>query len=141
MTLTEVMYAVLITGVSAAVLVAAMPAATQAYTTAAVQEHAINLAEKEMEAIRNQGFPNINPTQLNAVGLLDSSSPGANNAYTFNTVDAANNDNVPTVLPQGQGTVQINTLSLNLVQVTVTVNWVFQGKNQSYMLTTEVANL
>jgi len=141
MTLCEVMYAVLITGVSAAVLVSAMPAATQAYTTAAAQEHAINLAEKEMEAIRNQGFPNINAGQLATVGLLDSSSPAGNNTYTFNQVDAANNDNVAAVLPQGTGTVQIQTLSFNLVQVTITVNWVFHGQNQSYMLTTEVANL
>jgi hypothetical protein len=135
------MYAVLITGVSAAVLVSAMPAATQAYTTAAAQEHAINLAEKEMEAIRNQGFPNINPTQLASVGLLDSSTAVATNTYTFNQVDSANNDNVAAILPQGSGSVLLQTVSLNLVQVTVTVNWVFHGQNQTYTLATEMANL
>jgi Tfp pilus assembly protein PilV len=137
----EVLVAVFISAVSAGILMAAMPAATMGYTTAAQQEHAINLAEKEMESIRNQGFPNVNGSQLASVGLIDSSSPVAIDTYAFNNVDSANLDNVAAILPSGQGTVRVDTLNVNLVKVTIIVTWVSHGANESYELTTEMANL
>jgi len=141
MTLTETIYAVFITAVSAGVLMAAMPAATMAYSTASDEQHALNLAQKELEAIRNQGFPNVNASQLLTLGLIDSATPVSTNTYTFSQVDAAAHDNVASILQNGVGTVRIDSQSTNLVKVTVIVTWLSHGVSQSYELTTLMANI
>jgi Tfp pilus assembly protein PilV len=141
MTLVETMYAVFITAVSAGVLMAAMPAATMAYTSSADQQHALNLAQKELEAIRNQGFPNLTPTQLANLNLIDSNTPVSANTYLFSQVDSAALDNVATILQDGVGTVRIDTLNANLLKVTVVVSWTSHGTPQSYELSTMMANL
>ncbi len=141
MTLTETLYAVFITAVSAGVLMAAMPAATMAYTTASDQQHAMNLAQKELEAIRNAGFPNANATQLAAYGLIDSSTAVSTNTYSFSQVDSSAHDNVSSILQSGVGTVRIDSQSTNVTKVTVVVTWISHGTNQSYELTTLLANI
>ncbi len=140
-TLVETVFALLLAAMGATILVAAMPTATMAYTTANYNQKAMNLAQKEIEAIRTEGFANANASQLFSVGLLDSTNQVSNNTYSFTNSDGAAPDNPALVLPSGTGTVTINQIGFNLVQVIVIVQWVNRGTPQSYELATLIANV
>jgi hypothetical protein len=120
-----------------------MPVATVSRVMSQYQDKAMDVAQKQMEAIRSAGYANANPSQLQALGLIDSTFAVGNNpnAFPFTNSDHSNLDNPGLVLPSGTGTVEIDQLNFNLVQVIVTVYWSDHGTNRSYVIGSLMANL
>jgi len=123
-TLLEVLFAIFVVAMCATVLAAATPTASLSRYKAQMMNKAAGIAQKELEAIRTQGFTNVDPTDLANAGLIDGTNPvSGGNTYTFNNTDAQVKDNPSSDLPHGSGTVTINSVNSGLVQVTVTVSW------------------
>ncbi len=120
-----------------------MPVATVSRTMTSYEDKAMDLAQKQMEAIRTAGFANCTPGQLASLGVIDSTNPvGDNpNVYSFTNSDSANRDNPSLVLPSGAGTVELDTLSLNMTRVLITVTWSDHGTPRSYQIGSLEANL
>jgi hypothetical protein len=137
----EVLFAIFLIAAGAFIVAATMPISNVSRQEAQYADKAMDLAQKQIEAIRVGGFSDANATELTALGLIDSSNPVATNTYTFTNSDSANLDNPALVLPNGTGTVKIESLSLTLTRITVTVNWTNSGVAQSYSLGTLIANL
>src|SRR5271165_3463867 len=119
--LMEVLFAIMLVATAALIVAATMPVANQSRGRASNLDRAMDLAQKQIEAIRGTGFPNINPTQLAANGLIDSANPITGNIYSFTNSDVANLDNPAAVLKNGAGTVEVDSVNANMVQVIVTV--------------------
>jgi hypothetical protein len=140
-TLIETVYAAFLTASAAAILLAAMPTATMAYTAANGQQKAMNLAQKEIESIRALGYADANPTQLASNGLIDNVNPIGTNIYSFTNSDTGAADSPAHILNAGTGTVEIDQQNLNLVRVVVTLTWIERGNTETYQLATLIANL
>ncbi len=140
-TLIEVLFAIFLIAAGLAVIVAAMPIADVSRIKADYRNKATGLAQKQLEAIRGLGYPNLTPTQLNYYGLIDSTTTVATNTYTFTNVDSANLDNPARILPSGTGRVTIEQLDLDLRRVTIQVSWTERGASKSVRIGTLVANL
>lgn len=140
-TLIEVLFAIFLVVICAFIVAATMPIANTSRTKASDLDKAMGLAQKQLEAIRGVGFANISATNLAADGLIDSATPISNNTYSFTNSDSANLDNPALVLNQGSGSVYVNQLSLNLVEVTVTVKWQERVNWRTFKVGTIVANL
>ncbi len=140
-TLVEVVFSVFVIAMCAMIVASTMPVAAMSRTKADLLTRASDIAEKEMESIRGEGFSNATPTQLASLGLIDSSTPVATNTYSFTNVDTGLFDNPAKVLPQGTGSVQLTNLSLGTVQIVVTVNYMSDGVNKSVQTGTILANL
>jgi hypothetical protein len=141
--LIEVLFALFLLMTAALIVAATTPVATVSRNTSKLEDKAMDLAQKQVEAIRGAGYANANPTQLVSLGLIDSTNAiGTDpNLFGFTNSDSANLDNPGTVLPNGTGTVEVDQLNLNLVRITVTVSWSDRGNQQSYTLGTLMANL
>lgn len=135
------MIATFLTLMAAGVLSATMPAANQGVTAATLHQRALNLAEKEVEAIRTAGYANVNATQLTQLGLLDSSTAVSTNTYSFTNSDAASYDSLALVLPSGTGTVTIIQTDIDLVTVVINVNWKDQSTARTVQICTNIANI
>ncbi|HEY3782544.1 MAG TPA: prepilin-type N-terminal cleavage/methylation domain-containing protein [Fimbriimonadaceae bacterium] len=146
-TLIEVLFAIFLVVICAFIVAATMPISNASQSKASDLDKAMGLAQKQLEAIRGQGFPNVNPTQLATVGLIDSTNQISTNTYSFTNSDNANFDNPGTVLAQGAGSVKIEQLNLNLIRVTVTVSWLDlnvwrkTGQLKNFAVGTLIANL
>lgn len=140
-TLLEILFAVFLVAVCAAILVATMPTASRSQAMADLNNKATNLGQKELEAVRSMGYANVTVGQLFSAGLIDSITPVTANTYSFTNVDLGVKDSAGLLLPSGSGTVMIEQLALDLRRVTVTVNWTQRGTNKSVRLGTLVANL
>lgn len=125
----------------AAVLAASIPTATKLRLKATYTGLALSLAQKQLEAIRTRGYPNVSGEQLASLGLLDSASPVSTNTYSFTNVDHPLFDSPARVLPEGEGFVTIEQTDLDLRRVVVTVRWTENGRQRSLSLGTLVANL
>lgn len=139
--LIESLYAIFFIFMAAMVITATLPVSNVSRYDAQLQDKAMDLAQKQIEAIRTLGFANANPAQLLSNGLIDNTVEVSDNTYTFTNVDSSNLDNPATVLPTGAGTVTINSLSADFVQVIVTVTWTNQGTPQTYTVGTLIAQL
>lgn len=142
-TLMEVMMGLALTGAAASILVATMPVAHASRERADLNNKATSIAQKELEAILQRGFPNTFPDNLYARGLIDSTSPVATNTYGFTNVDSGERDSAPAVLPAGIGRVQLlypDASRRDLRRVTVWVQWQVAGQTQEVRLTTLVAD-
>lgn len=141
--LIEVLFAIMLVLTAALIVSATMPVATVSRTMSQLQDKAMDIAQKQMEAIRSTGYANVNASQLQALGLIDSTNSVAwdPNAFPFTNSDNAKLDNPGLVLPNGSGTVEIIQLNFNLVQVIVTVYWTDRGTNRQYSIGTLMANL
>lgn len=139
--LIEVLFAVFLVALCAVIVAASMPLANKARIRADQYNKALNLAQKQLEAIRGKGYANATPSQLFALGLIDSTSPVATNTYSFTNSDSAALDNPARILPNGMGTVLVEQADLDLRRVIVTVQWNDQGTNRQVQLGTLIANL
>ncbi len=141
--LIEVLFAIFLVMTAALIVAATTPVSTVSRTMSKMEDKAMDLAQKQVEAIRGAGFANANPGQLVAYGLIDSTNPIGNNPnlYPFTNSDSANRDNPSAVLPNGSGTVEVDQLNFNLVRVIVTVNWTDRGTPRTYSVGTLMADL
>ncbi len=139
--LVEVLTASFLVALCAVVLAASIPTATKSRLKAAYTGLALSLAQKELEAIRARGYPNLSGEQLANLGLLDSSTPVEANTFSFTNVDHPLFDSPAAVLPEGRGLVKIEQADLDLRRVVVTVEWKENGRSRSVSLATLVANL
>lgn len=140
-TLLEVLFAVFLVAVSAAILAASMPSASRSQKIADLNNKATNLAQKELEAIRSVGYANVSAAQLLGDGLIDSATPVAASTYGFTNVDQGAMDSPGVLLPSGTGTVKIEQVGLDLRRVTVKVAWLHRGVARSVSVGTLVADL
>lgn len=139
--LIESLFAVFLVLSAAAVVLATMPIGTTSRSVADLNNKAINLAQKEMEAIRGLGYANATPTQLYSFGLLDSPSPISTNTYSFTNCDSTALDNPSRILSHGTGKVKIEQVGIDLKRVTVTVTYQDRGDTKQAIIGTLIANL
>ena len=139
--LVEVLFGIFLAGLCAMVLAATMPVANNARSMANNQNTALSLAQKQMEALRSAGYPNMTPDRLLATGLIDSTTAVTANTYSFTNVDVGALDSPALRLPNGTGQVRVEQVALDLRRVTVTLNWRERGRNRSVSVGTMVANL
>jgi len=137
----EVLFAIFLAGLCAAVLAASMPIATISRTKADYRNKATSLAQKQLEAIKALGYANVTSTQLMAYGLIDNLTPVATNTFQWSNVDSALQDSVGTSLPSGTATILVDQPDLDLRRVVVTVSWKEKGQTKSIQLGALVANL
>lgn len=140
-TLIEVLFAVFMLLACAAVLSATAPVATLSRYKAELSNKAAGIAQKQLEAIKAQGYANAAASQLVTFGLIDSATEVATNTYSFTNSDSANLDNPAKVLPSGTGTVKIEQITTDLRRVTITVNWNERGTARSFTVGTLIANI
>jgi Tfp pilus assembly protein PilV len=141
-TLIEVLFGVFIVTLCALIVAATTPTASMARFKAEQMNKAAGLAQKQLEAIKALGYVNATPANLASNGLIDSTSPIDTNTYSFTNSDSANLDNPSRILPSGTGTVKLETVSTNLVRVTVQVKWNERGTaTRNVTIGTLIANL
>ena len=140
-TLIEVLFAMFLVVTCAMIVSATMPIADVARGKADLLSKATGLGQKQLEAIRGVGYANLNPSALAGYGLIDSPTAIGSNTYSFSNSDSAKLDNPAKILPTGTGTVQLNQIATNLIQVIVTVKYSDNQRNRSITLGTVVANL
>lgn len=139
--LIEMLFAVFMVAICAAIMASTMPMASSGRKRADTQNKAVGLAQKQLEALRGIGYANLTGTQMNTYGLIDSATPVATNTWSFTNSDGATNDNVSGVLPGGTGTVEVTQVGLDLRQIVVTVRWNSRTGQREVRLGTLVANL
>jgi prepilin-type N-terminal cleavage/methylation domain-containing protein len=139
--LIEVVFAIFLVATGAAVVVATMPIANSSRAKADLNNKAVGLAQKQLEAIRGLGYANLTPAQLYSYGLIDSTTPISTNTYACTNSDYSSYDSPSRVLPTGMGWVKVEQVDLDLRQVTVSISYNERGKTRTYTLGTLVANL
>lgn len=139
-TLIEVVFALFLLATAGIIVTATLPIANVSRARSDMENKAVGLAQKELEAIRGVGYANASATQLYAYSLIDSTT-SVNGAYSFTNVDTGSYDNPSRILPQGTGTVTIQQVDIDLRQVVVQVSWIDRGVARSYTLGTLIANL
>jgi type II secretory pathway pseudopilin PulG len=139
--LIEVVFAIFLVATGAAIIAATMPISNSSRAKADLQNKAVGLAQKQLEAVRGLGYANITAGQLYSYGLIDSTTPISTNTYSFTNTDYSSYDNPSRVLPTGTGWVKIEQVDLDLRQITIGVTWNDRGTTRSYTLGTLVANL
>jgi type II secretory pathway pseudopilin PulG len=139
--LIEVLIAVFLVITCMLIVIATMPLATASRAKATLSTRAIGLAQKELEALRGAGYPNLTPTQMYAYGLIDNTTPVTTNTYRFTSADALAYDSPANVLPSGTGTVLVEQLDFDLRRVTITVTYRDRNTTKTVRLGTIIANL
>lgn len=148
--LIEILFAVFICVSCVAVLAATMPIATQSRTRADMNNKATSLCQKQIEAVRAAGYPNLTADQLYSFGLIDSkttvsipgqATPSGASIFSFTNVDNGKKDNPATILTDGKGYITVEQVDLDLRRVTVEVHFTDRGRARSVKLGTLVANL
>ncbi len=136
----ESLFAVFLVAVAASIIVASLPLANSSRARADLLNRATNIAQKQMEAIKAQGYANVSGTRLFEVGLLDSPTPDGSGRFSFTNTDTAFFDAPSQVLPNGRGFVTIATVRVDLIRVTVQVTWTDRGVPKQVTLSTYLAN-
>lgn len=139
-TLVEVMFAVFLALVCAMIFAAAMPTAAASRVKADNYNTAVNIAQRQMEALKAVD-PALRADQLFAAGLIDSVTPISTNTWSFTNVGIAGRDNAASVLKNGTARVTIELLAVELRRVTVRIDWVEKGQPRNVTLATLVADL
>ncbi|MBL8060488.1 MAG: hypothetical protein JNK63_07225 [Chthonomonas sp.] len=139
--LVEVLFGIFLAGLCAMVLAATMPVSNNARAMANNQNTALSLAQKQMEALRAQGYPNMTADRLASLGLVDNATAVTANTYSFTNVDVGALDSPALRLPNGTGQVRVEQVALDLRRVTVILNWREKGRNRTVSVGTMVANL
>ncbi len=141
LTLIEAMFAILLVATCAGIVAATTPIASLSRTKAEAMNKSSGIAQKQLEAIRGAGYANCTPTQLQTLGLIDSTTPVTTNTYTFTNSDLPNFDNPASVLKNGQGTILVEQAAIDLRRVTVKVTWTERGVTRTVTLGTLIANI
>lgn len=139
--LIENLFGIFMVAVIASIMAATIPLANRNRASADNSNKAIGIAQKELETIKNVGFPNITATNLATVGLLDSATAAGNGMYPFTNVDNGVVDSPALILPQGRGYVGLTDVATDLRRITVLITWTERNTNKSITVATYVANL
>jgi len=139
--LIEVLFAIFLVMTAALIVAATLPVSNESRQKTWLSDKAMDVCQKQVEAIRTLGFQNANVASLAQNGLIDSTTPVSGTTYSFTNSDSTVLDNPGLLLPNGVGTVDIEQLNLNMVQITVNVTWTDNGNPMSYTLGTLEANL
>jgi prepilin-type N-terminal cleavage/methylation domain-containing protein len=139
-TLTEALFALFIVTITALIMSAALPLGHHSRQKADWRMKAAEIAQRELEEMRNTGYPNLTADQLLASGLLDSTAHSAK-GYPFTSVHSAQGDAVSTVLPSGQGWVEVAQVGLDARSLVVTIQWDENGQTRTLKMATLVGNL
>ena len=139
--LIEAVFAIFLIFTAALIVAATLPVSNESRNKTNLSDKAMDVAQKQIEAIRTLGFPNANATNLAQNGLIDSPNPVSDSTYSFTNSDSTVLDNPATILPNGAGIVNIQQLNFNIIQVIVTVTWTDQGNPETYTIGTLEANL
>lgn len=139
--LIENLFGIFLVSIAAAIMAATLPIANSSRARADLLNKATGIAQKQLELIKNAGYQNATPSKLYDIGLLDSSSPAGNGMYPFTNVDNGAYDAPSQVLPEGKGFVGIDTVSADIIEITVLVIWKDRGNNRSLTVSTFLANL
>lgn len=134
------MFGMFMVVVCAFIFAASMPVANRSRAKADYRNVATSLCEKMSEAIRHNGYANLDPAQLQAKQLIDSATPVATNTYSWSNIDTAVVDSPATVLPTGTGRMTVNQVDLDLKSVELLVSWKEEGKDRSVRVSLLVAN-
>lgn len=150
-TLIEAMFASFLALACALIFSATIPVANLTRGKADNMNAATSLAQKMIERVRHDGYPNASNAQFVANGLADSSTLSSTSAYgcgpvgeqalEFTNVDSGLVDSPAKVLPGGKGYIYATQTGIDLRQVTVIVAWKEKSVTKSVRLTTLVANL
>lgn len=132
---------IFIASLCATLLLATMPTANTNRAKASNQTKALSLGQKTLESVRGLGYPNLTPQQLQANGMIDSTTPVATNTFSFTNVDNSAFDAPSIVLPQGEGRMTVEQLDIDLRRVIVELRWMDRGSQKVLRLGTTVANL
>ncbi len=139
--LVEVLFGIFLAGLCATVLAATMPVANNSREMANYQNVAISIAQKHMEGLRGQGYPNLTPDRMFSNGMIDSATAVSANRYSFHNSDQGNHSSPAMQLPSGQGFLTVEQTGIDLRRVLIEIRWVERGRNKSVTLGTTVANL
>lgn len=139
--LIEVLFAVFITSLCAAMLAATMPVATASREKADTNNKATSLIQKQLEAVRGIGYGNLTPAQMFTYKVIDSANAVSADTYSWTNVDSVNKDNPAQILKNGTGTIKVESIDTDLRRVTVTVTWTDRGTTRTLSAATLVANL
>lgn len=139
--LVEVLIAIFLVVMCSMIVVATMPVATASREKADLMSKATGIAQKQLEALRGVGYPNLVPSQMFNFGLIDNVAPVATNTYSFTNADTAVFDSPALVLPNGVGRVMIEQVDFDLRRVTVWVTYNDRGTTRTSRLATLIANL
>lgn len=139
--LVEVLFGIFLAGLCATILAATMPVAQQSRERANLNNAAVSLAQRQMEAVRGLGYANLTPDRLLANGVIESATPIATNTFSFNGVGAATANSPALLLPRGQGRITIEQAGLDLRRVVIELRWDDRGRQRTFRLGSLVANL
>ena len=139
--LVEVLFAVMLTGMCAAILAATVPIANSSRARANYITLATNLAQKQIEAVRAAGYANLTSSQMFAYGLIDSQVAVATNTWPCSNIDGGQNDSPARILPSGTSTVKVEQVDLDLKRVTVVVSYRDRSETKTVTVATLIANL
>lgn len=119
----EVLFAVFVALTCMLVVGATMPMATVTRGKSDNLAKATSLAQKQLEAVRALGYPNLTGTGMMSRSLVDSATPTGTNTWSFTNVDNGPVDSPAQVLPAGTGSITIEQADIDLRRVTVVVTW------------------
>ena len=150
-TLIEAMFASFLALVCALIFSATIPVANLTRGKAENMNLATSLAQKMMEKVRGEGYPNSTNQRLYDVGLADSTAlvstatygcgPIGEQALQFTNIDASLVDSPAKTLPNGRGFIYSTQTGLDMRRITIVVSWQERSVTKSVRLTSLVANL
>lgn len=150
-TLIEAMFASFLALTCALIFTATIPVANLTRGKADHMNSATSLAQKMLERVRRDGYPNAENSRFVVNGLADASTLVSTSAYgcgpigeqalEFTNVDASVVDSPAKVLPGGKGYIFSTQAGIDMRRVTVVVAWKENSVTKSVRLTTLVANL
>jgi type II secretory pathway pseudopilin PulG len=139
-TFAEVLFALFLVAITALVMAAALPLGHHSRQKADLHLKAAEICQRQLERLREVGYPNLTAEQLLEMNLI-SSTGAQTEGYPFTEVDQSRGDAVSTVLPSGQGWVKIYDVGLDLRSLVVTVRWVEDSRTREIQMGTLVGNL
>jgi len=137
----EMMLTVFLVTICAGIVATAMPTATVGRQKSVYRNRAVALAQKQMEAIKRLGYPNITANALLNAGLIDSATEVATNTYSFTNVDSLVADDAPRLLPSGTARITLEQPDIELKRVIIRITWSENSQTKTYEIGTLVANL
>lgn len=137
----EMMLTVFLVTICAGIVATAMPTATVGRQKSMYRNRAVALAQRQMEAIKRLGYPNVTANALLNAGLIDSATEVSTNTYSFTNVDSLVADDAARLLPSGAARVTIEQADIELKRVILRVTWSENGQTKTYEVGTLVANL
>jgi type II secretory pathway pseudopilin PulG len=136
--LIDAILAIYLVAIAALVLSATLGGAIVSRGLADQRTKATCVANRQIEAIKSLGYPNLNFASLQFYGLADASTSAT--TCTFTTCGTTW-DRVSTILPQGTGTITITDVTTTVKKVVVTVTWLSRTGNRTVSVSTEIGRL